>query len=78
MLYSCNIHKYDKVELINNGFLNTNTAITRQLMRTARQNGGKFLGGSVSTEANEDESILGAFGPLDFTVLRPVLAWQAF
>jgi hypothetical protein len=35
-LYSCNIHKYGKVSLINKGFLNTNTAIIWQLMQTAR------------------------------------------
>jgi hypothetical protein len=45
--------------LINKGFLNTNTAITRQLMRTARTLEAEWrqvLCGSVSTGAKEDES----------------------
>jgi hypothetical protein len=44
--------------MINKGFLNTNTAITRQLMRTARTLEAEWrqvLLGSVSTGANEDE-----------------------
>jgi hypothetical protein len=48
--------------LINKGFLNTNTAITRQLMRTARMLEAEWrlvLPGSVSTGAKEDESSTG-------------------
>jgi hypothetical protein len=48
--------------LINNGFLNTNTAITRQLMGTARtleEEIRRVLRGSMSTGAKEDESNTG-------------------
>jgi hypothetical protein len=48
--------------LINKGFLNTNTAITRQLMRTARTLEAEWrqvLRESVGTGANEDESSTG-------------------
>jgi hypothetical protein len=44
------------------GFVNTNTAITRQLMRTARTLEAEWtqvLRESVSTGAKEDESITG-------------------
>jgi hypothetical protein len=57
--YLCNKHEYSKVYLINRGFLNTNTAITRQLMLTARTleaEWWKVLRGSVSTGAKEDET----------------------
>jgi hypothetical protein len=60
--YSCNIHTYGKVQLTNNGFLNTNTAITRQLMRTARTLEAEWwqvLRGSVSTGEKEDKSSTG-------------------
>jgi len=33
---------------------------------------------SVGTETKEGEQVLGAFGLLDFTMLRSVLAWRAF
>jgi hypothetical protein len=45
--------------LINNGFLNTNSAITWGLMGTARGVGGEWrevLWGSVGTGSKEDES----------------------
>jgi hypothetical protein len=48
--------------VINKGFLNTNTAITRQLMGTARMLEAEWrqvLRGSVSTGAKEDESSTG-------------------
>jgi hypothetical protein len=48
--------------LINKGFLNTNTAITRQLMRTARAREAEWrhvLQRSLSTGAKEDESSTG-------------------
>jgi hypothetical protein len=51
-----------KFNLINKGFLNTNTAITRQLMRTARTLEAEWwqvLRGSVSARAKEDESSTG-------------------
>jgi hypothetical protein len=47
---------------MNKGFLNTNTAITWQLMRTARTLDTEWwhiLRGSVSTGAKEDESSTG-------------------
>jgi hypothetical protein len=47
---------------MNKGFLNTNTAITRQLMRTARTVEAEWrqvLHESVSTEAKEDDSSTG-------------------
>ena len=48
--------------MINKGFLNTNTAITRQLMRTARTLEAEWkdvLRGSVGTGVKEDESSTG-------------------
>jgi len=36
------------------------------------------LWGSVGTETKEDDSSTGHFGLLDFTMLRPVLAWRMF
>jgi hypothetical protein len=56
--YLCNKHKYGKVYLINNGFLNTNSAITWGLMGTARTvvaEWRKVLQESVCTGAKEDE-----------------------
>jgi hypothetical protein len=47
---------------MNKGFLNTNTTITRQLMRTARTleaEWGQVLQGSMSMGAKEDESSIG-------------------
>jgi hypothetical protein len=54
--------------------MNTNTVITRQLMPTARTLEAEWrqvLWGSMS-------QVLGTLGLLNFTMLRPVLAWQAF
>ena len=61
--------------------LNTNTAITRQLIRTARTLEAEWR--QVCVEAwvrgqRKMSQVLGAFGLLDFTILRPVLAWRAF
>ena len=36
------------------------------------------LRGSVGTGTKEVSQVLGAIGPLDFTMLRSVLAWRAF
>jgi hypothetical protein len=36
------------------------------------------LRGSVGTGTKEMSQVLGEFGLLDFTMLRPVLAWRAF
>ena len=57
--------------------LNTNTAITRQLIRTARMLEAERL--QVCGEAwvrgqRKMSRVLGVFGLLDFTMLRPVLA----
>jgi len=62
-------------------FLNTNTAITRQLIRTARTLEAEWW--HVCREAwvwgqRKMSQVLGAFGLLDFIMLRPVLAWRAF
>jgi len=62
-------------------FLNTNTAITPQLIRTARRLEAEWW--QVCGEAwvrgkRETSQVLGAFGLLDFTMLGPVLAWRAF
>ena len=66
---------------VNKGFLNANTAITRQLIRTARKLEAEWW--QVCGEAwvrghRKMSQVLGAFGLLDFTMLRPVLAWRAF
>jgi hypothetical protein len=48
--------------MINKGFLNTNTAITRKLLRTARTLEAEWrqvLQGSMSRGAKEDESSTG-------------------
>jgi hypothetical protein len=79
--YLCNIHKYGKVYLINNGFLNTNTAITWQLIQTVRtleEEWRQVLQGSIGTGQRKMSRVLGVFGLLGFTTLWPVLAWRAF
>ena len=48
--------------MVNKDFLNTNSAITRQLMQTARMLGAEWrqvLQGSVGTGAKEDKSSTG-------------------
>ena len=60
-------------------FLNINTATTRQLIRTARTLEAEWwqvCGKAWVQGQREMSQILGAFGLLDFTVLRP--AWRAF
>jgi len=62
-------------------FLNTNTAITQQLIPTGRMLEAERL--QVCGEAwvrgqRKMSLVLGAFGLLDFTMLRPALAWRAF
>jgi hypothetical protein len=54
---------------MNNGFLNTNTAITRQLMRTARTVEAEWwqvLRGSGSMGAKVDESSTGSVWAAEF------------
>jgi hypothetical protein len=58
-----------------------NTAITRQLIRTARTLEAEWW--QVCGEAwlrvqRKMSHVLGAFGLLGFTTLRPVLAWRVF
>ena len=62
-------------------FLNINTAITRQLIRKARKLEAEWW--QVCGEAwlrgqKKTNQVLGAFGLLDFTMLRSVLAWRGF
>jgi hypothetical protein len=62
-------------------FLNTNTVLTRQLIRTARTLEAEWwqvCGGTWVREQRKMSQVLSAFGLLDFTMLRPVLAWRAF
>jgi len=62
-------------------FLNTNNAIRRKIIRTARTLeaewwqvcGEAWIGGH-----RKMSQVLEAFGLLDFTILRPILAWRAF
>jgi hypothetical protein len=61
--------------------MNTNTAVTQKLMRTARTietERRHALRGSVSMVEGKMSQVLGEFGLLDFTMLRPVLDWRAF
>ena len=67
---------------VNKGFLNIKTAITRQLIRTARtleaecrQVCGEAW---VRGQRKMMSQVVGAFELLDFTMLRSVLAWRAF
>jgi hypothetical protein len=67
--------------MINTDSLNTNTAIMRQLMRTARSleaEWSQVLRESVVTGTKVGNEVLVAVELLDFTMLRPVLAWRAF
>jgi hypothetical protein len=60
--------------------LNTNTAIMQQPIRTARTLEAEWwqVHGEVWVRRQRKMSqVLGAFGLLDFTMLRPVLAWRA-
>jgi len=67
--------------MVNKGFLNTNTAISRQLIRTARTLEAEWwqVCGKAWVRGQRKRSQLpGAFGLLYFTMLRPFLAWRAF
>jgi len=57
---------------------NCDNAATNLNSENARSRMMPSLRGSGGTETKEDSQILGAFGLLDFTMLRPVLAWRAF
>jgi len=72
--------RFRAIITVNMGFLNTNTAITWQLIRTARTLEAEWW--QVCGEAwvlgqRKMSQVPGAFGLLDFTMLRPVLAWHA-
>jgi hypothetical protein len=62
-------------------FLNTNTVITWQLIQTARTLEAEWW--HVCSEAwvqdqRKVSQVLGKFGLLDFTMLRPILTWRTF
>jgi hypothetical protein len=62
-------------------FLNINTAITRQLIRIARTVEAEWwqvCGEAWVRRQRKMSQVLGAFGLLNFTMLRPVVAWRAF
>jgi len=61
-------------------FLNTKTAITQQLIRIARtlEAERSQVCGEAWVGQKKMSQVLGAFGLLDFTMLRPVLALRAF
>ena len=73
--------RFGAIITANKGFLNTNTALTWQLILTARTLEAEWW--QVCVEAwvrgqRKMSQLLGAFGLLDFTMLRPVLAWREF
>jgi hypothetical protein len=73
--------RFGAIITVNMGFLNTNTAITRQLIRTGRTleaEWWKVCGEAWVWGQRKMSQILGAFGLLDFTVLRPVVTWCTF
>ena len=73
--------RFEAIITVYKGFLNTNTAITRQLIRTARTLEAEcwqVCGEAWVREQRKMSHVSGTFGLLDFTMLRPVLAWRAF
>ena len=73
--------RFGTIIAVNKSFLNTNTAITRQLFRTARTLEAECW--HVCWEEwvwwqKEMSPVLGSFGLLDFTMWGSVLAWRAF
>ena len=66
---------------VNKGFLNINTVITRQIIRTARMLEAEWwqvCGEAWVRRKKMMSQLLGAFGLVDITMLRPVLAWRTF
>ena len=62
-------------------FLNTNTAITQQLIQTARTPEAEcwhVCGEAWVRGQRRMSQVLDAFGLMDFTMLRSVLNWRAF
>ena len=53
-------------------------AATNSNSEKARSRMVASLRGSVATGTKEMSQVMGEFGLLDFTMLRPVLAWRAF
>ena len=73
--------RFGAIITVNKGFLNTNTAITRQLIWTARKLEAEWrlvCGEAWVRGQREMSQLLGTFGLLGFTMFRPVLAWRAF
>jgi hypothetical protein len=73
--------RFGAIITVNKGFLNKNTAITWQPIRTARRLEAELwqVCGEAWIQGQTDTSqALGAFELLDFTMLRPVLAWRVF
>ena len=73
--------RFEAIITVYKGFLNTNTAITRQLIRTARTLEAEcwqVCGEAWVREQRKMSHVSGTFVLLDFTMLRPVLAWRAF
>jgi hypothetical protein len=73
--------RFGAIFTVNKGFLNTNTAITQPLLQTATTLEAEWwqVCGEAWVRGHKKMSqVLGAFGLLDFIMLRPVLAWSAF
>jgi len=73
--------RFGAITTVNKGFLSSNTVITRQLIRTARTLEAELwqvCGESWVRGQRKMSQILGAFGLLDFTMLRYGVAWRAF
>jgi len=73
--------QFGAIFTVSKGFLNKNTTITWQLIQTAGTLEAEWW--QVCMEAGvqgqrEMSQVLGTFGLLDFTMLRPVLPWRAF
>ena len=72
--------RFGVIIMVNKGFLNTNIAITLQLIRTARTLEAECwqVCGEAWVWGLKKSHVMAAFGLLDFTILRPVLAWGPF
>ena len=67
--------------MVNKGFLNTNTVIMRQLIRTARMLEAEWwqvCGEASVWRQRKMSQVLGTFGLLYFTMLGPLTVWRAF
>jgi hypothetical protein len=73
--------RFGAIIMVNKGFLNTNTVVTRQLILTYRipeAERWQVYGETWVRGQRKMSQVLDAFGQLDFTMLRPGLAWCAF